>query len=146
MIRCFDATTDDAVHEENPTGNNDVYGHGTGVAGIITRLCPSARLIDVRVLGPKNTGSLAALQRGLRHALHSEARILNLSLATSHERIVPMTAAIEDHYFRRRLIVSSRRNLPIRDEGISGRAGCCRRRRQSRVPAARSGRVCRTAR
>ena len=117
VIRYFDATGEDAVEEENPTGNHDTYGHGTGVAGIITRMCPSARFIDVRVLGPNNTGSVAALERGLRWALRSEARILNMSLATSLERITPMVAAIEDNYFRRKLIVSSRRNLPIRDEG-----------------------------
>ena len=43
--------------ETIPTENNDLYGHGTGVASIIGRIAPNVRFYDVRVLGGNNRGS-----------------------------------------------------------------------------------------
>ncbi|MEO1200751.1 MAG: S8 family serine peptidase [Pseudomonadota bacterium] len=117
VLKYWDATGEKSEVEENPTENHDTYGHGTAVAGLISRICPLARFYDVRVLGPNNAGTAAALDRGLRWALRSDVLMMNMSLATSFERILPLVEPIENNYFRKKMIVSSRRNIPVRDDG-----------------------------
>jgi subtilisin family serine protease len=104
--------------ESNPRKNNDVYGHGTGVASIIARIAPNASFIDVRVLGGQNSGVGDVTIAGLEHAVRSEANLLNMSLAVS-EKYVPSLAALAEVAYRRGIvIVASRRNMPLQDEGF----------------------------
>src|SRR5439155_11747960 len=69
------------VREHAPVENADVYGHGTAVASIVARLAPNARIVDVRILGPDNSGSGAALVAGLQAAVARRCRVINMSLA-----------------------------------------------------------------
>src|SRR5215471_4577021 len=39
------------VVKQSPDQNSDGVGHGTGVASVIARLAPNARIVDIRVLG-----------------------------------------------------------------------------------------------
>jgi len=98
--------------------NNDVYGHGTGVASIIARLAPNARIIDVRVLGSDNRGSGLAAVEGLRHAVELKTRLVNMSLAASANFSTALLPLCEQAYHQNQIIVASRRNMPLHDDGF----------------------------
>ena len=104
--------------ESDPTQNNDLYGHGTGVASIIARIAPNTRFIDLRVLGGNNRGSGEAMIAGFEHAVRSEANLFNMSLAASEKYVPRLSVLAEDAYRRGITIVASRRNMPLQDEGF----------------------------
>jgi subtilisin len=105
--------------------NSDVYGHGTAVAGIIAKLAPNARLIDVRVLNEENICSGETLIAGFRHALEQEARIINMSLACSAQFAPQLHALCETAYHHNQLVVASRRNMPLADNGFPAELSSC---------------------
>ncbi len=89
----------------------DTFGHGTGVAGIISDLAPGARFISVKVLGEDNTGSGDALIAGLRWALNNKIKLINMSLATINEKFVPALFDLcEQAYVQDAILVVSKRN------------------------------------
>ncbi len=104
--------------DANPAENNDLYGHGTGVASIIARIAPNTRFLDFRVLGGNNRGAAEALLAGFDEAVSSEARLLNMSLAASEKYVRRMNAFCEDAYRKGITIVAARRNMPLQDEGF----------------------------
>lgn len=57
--------------------DNDVFGHGTAVAGIIAALAPNARIIDVRILGPNGEGSAACFLRALHEVVCRNWKVVN---------------------------------------------------------------------
>ena len=59
------------------------YGHGTGVAGVILQMAPSARILPIRALGPDGSGDVAWVVSAIDHALTEGADIINLSLGTN---------------------------------------------------------------
>jgi len=68
-------TTEDGDHP-------DLFGHGTACAGIVRALAPDCEISSVRVLGSNLTGKGQVFAAGLRWALDSGARVINLSLST----------------------------------------------------------------
>jgi subtilisin len=104
----------DEVHiEDDQIG--DVCGHGTACAGIIRSIAPGCELVSVRVLGEGFIGSGPALIEGLRWAVEQGFDVINMSLSTTKERFVADLHALTDAaYFRRRLIVASAHNMPVR--------------------------------
>src|SRR4029077_16557860 len=52
----LDADERTVVRELPANANNDVFGHGTSVAGIIAAIAPNARIYDVRILSDRNIG------------------------------------------------------------------------------------------
>jgi subtilisin len=113
-----DAEGNVTTRESDPAQNNDLYGHGTGVASIIARIAPNTRFIDLRVLGGNNRGSGEAMIAGFEHAVRSEAILFNMSLAASEKYVPRLTPLAEDAYRRGICIVASRRNMPLQDEGF----------------------------
>ena len=113
-----DADGNVATRESDPAANNDLYGHGTGVVSIIARIAPNARFIDIRVLGGNNRGSGEALIEGFDHAVRSEARVLNMSLAASEKYVDRMGVIAERAYRKGQVVVAARRNMPLADEGF----------------------------
>jgi subtilisin family serine protease len=115
----FEAVAEGEVNsrESNPRENNDLNGHGTGVASIIARLAPNASIIDVRVLGGSNQGAGDALIAGFAYAVDSGATLLNMSLAASEKFVPRMNVICEKAYRKGIVIVASRRNMPLQDEG-----------------------------
>jgi len=104
--------------ESKPSENNDLYGHGTGVASIIARIAPNTRFLDFRVLGGNNRGSGEAMIAGFEAAVASDAMLLNMSLAASEKYLPRMNALCETAYRRGITIVAARRNMPLQDEGF----------------------------
>ncbi len=98
--------------------NNDTYGHGTGVASIIARMAPNARIFDLRVLEPGNKGVAACVIAGLRYAIERKWRIINLSLAVAEKFGAQLLPLCEKAYFQNQILVASKRNFPFPDVGF----------------------------
>lgn len=107
----------EVIEVETPS-NNDTFGHGTGVASIVARTAPNARLFDIRVLQPGNKGSGDDLLAGLRLAVRSRYRVINLSLAASAKLVPDLVASCERAYYQDQVVVAARRNMPISDDGF----------------------------
>lgn len=108
---------DDEVRER-PLENHDAYGHGTGVASVIARVAPNARIIDYGVLGADNRGAGEALIASLRHAVEAGHRVINMSLAAK-AKFAPLLLPLCDEAYRRGLvIVAAKRNMPLADLGF----------------------------
>jgi subtilisin len=111
------------VELTEPT-NNDTYGHGTGVASIIARIAPNARLVDVRVLRPGNKGSGDDLLAGLRLAVRARHAVINMSLASPAKFVPQLIPLCERAYYQDQVVVAARRNMPISDEGFPAEFAC----------------------
>ncbi len=110
---------DDVARAEVSVGtNNDTYGHGTGVASIVARLAPNARLYDLRVLEPGNKGVAACVIAGLRYALERRWRVINLSLAVAEKFSAQLIPICEKAYFQNQILIASKRNFPFPDVGF----------------------------
>ena len=97
---------------EDETG--DVCGHGTACAGIVRSIAPGCRLHSVRVLGSGATGAGDLILAGLRHAIESGHRVINLSLSTTKRRFAEELHELADlAYFNRTVIVASAHNMPV---------------------------------
>ena len=98
--------------------NNDTYGHGTGVASLVARFAPQARLFDLRVLEPGNKGVAACVIAGLRFAIERKWRVINLSLAVA-EKFNPQLIPLCDRaYVQNQILIASKRNFPFPDPGF----------------------------
>ncbi|MDQ7909380.1 type VII secretion-associated serine protease mycosin [Phytohabitans sp. ZYX-F-186] len=95
-----------------PRADNDCFGHGTFVAGIVaaapaegtgfTGVAPDARILPVRVANTMEDGTAARLAQGVRAAVDAGAKVVNISASTP----VPdpsLVAAVE--YAERRDVV-----------------------------------------
>jgi subtilisin family serine protease len=90
----------------------DVVGHGTASAGIIHALAPAAELISVRVLGPDNRGKGMIFAAGLEWAISQGATVVNLSLSSRSEVMLPIFHDLADRaYFANCLLVSAANNV-----------------------------------
>ncbi|MBI4618053.1 MAG: S8 family serine peptidase [Planctomycetes bacterium] len=111
---------------EAPVGENtDDFGHGTGVASIIARLAPNARLVDVRVLDASSLGRGIVLLEGLRQAIRRRSRVINMSLAASSEFRPQLLALCEEAYRANQIVVAARRNMPLSDNGFPAENSSC---------------------
>lgn len=97
---------------------NDIYGHGTHVAGIIAALdndtgvwgvAPAARLYSVKVLDDYGIGTVSALIDGIQWAVENNIQILNISLGTKKESQA-LREAVEDAYDAGLLLVAAAGN------------------------------------
>ena len=96
---------------------NDVYGHGTHVAGTIAQttnngiatagIAYNAKIMPLRVLDAHGEGDSAAIARAIRYAVRHRADVINLSLEFPPEvraaEIPDVVSAL--HYARRRGVV-----------------------------------------
>lgn len=109
-----------------PVGrDNDVFGHGTAVAGIVADIAPNARIMDFRVFGADRIGSGAALLAGFRTAIERGARLINLSLACLGSFAGELHELCEQAYRNNQIVVAAKRNMPLEDNGWPAELSSC---------------------
>jgi subtilisin len=113
------------LRELPPEANNDMFGHGTPVAGIIAAIAPNARIFDVRVFGEKNVGATKILLAGFEYALGQPWRLLNMSLAAVSSIRRELVDLCERAYFQQQIVVAARRNAPFDDDGLPAELSSC---------------------
>lgn len=113
------------VHELSPAANNDIFGHGTPVAGIIAAIAPNAQIFDVRVFSEKSIGATKILLTGFDHALSQSWRLLNMSLAAVPSIRHELVDLCERAYFQQQIVVAARRNAPFDDDGLPAELSAC---------------------
>jgi subtilisin family serine protease len=106
-------------------GGNDDFGHGTGIAGVIARLAPNARLHDVRVLGSGAHGSGAELAAGLRIAVRERFPIINMSLAAPAKYANELSLLCERAWYQGQIVIAAKRNVPVTDYGFPAEFCSC---------------------
>lgn len=74
---------------------DDVFGHGTTVAGLVLAAAPQAVVLPVRVLDADGLGTASRVAAGIRFALDRGADVINLSLGA-----VGFSQAIHDEIVR----------------------------------------------
>jgi subtilisin family serine protease len=77
------------------------------------------------VLNVGNVGAGNALLRGFEHAVDLGARVINLSLAATAKFAGPLAQLCEKAYRRNQLVVASRRNMPLADNGFPAELSTC---------------------
>ena len=102
----------DGEVREEPGPHHDVYGHGTGVAGIIHAIAPEARITSIRVLGANLGGRAEVFARGLGWAVEHGFDVINLSLGTSRKDwALTFYELCDQAYFRNCFVVTAASNV-----------------------------------
>jgi subtilisin family serine protease len=114
--RLIESVTVEVTDDETrvvPDESVDLYGHGTACAGIIVGLAPEVEIVSVRVLGADLRGKGAAFLTGLEWAVERGVQVMNLSLSSKSERLLPFFHEVADQaYFRHICLVSAVNNYP----------------------------------
>jgi subtilisin len=101
-----EVTPTDAPHD-------DLVGHGTACAAIIKSIAPDAEIYSVRVLGETLKGKGAAFHAGIRWAIDSGMRVLNMSLSTKSDQwFAPLHELADEAYFKNVVMVCAANNVP----------------------------------
>ncbi len=109
-----------------PLVNNDTAGHGTAVASIIRRLAPNTKIVDYRVLNRNGSGTGDIMLKGLEAAIESDAKIINMSLASLKKYQPELEALCERAYQKHKIIIAAKRNVPkVGDLGFPAELSSC---------------------
>ena len=98
--------------------DNDVFGHGSAVSGIIAKLAPNARIIDVRILDADGDGSADCFLRALEEAVRRKWKVVNMSLALTERFAVEARPLCEAAWRQGQVLVCAMRNNPRPDLGL----------------------------
>jgi subtilisin len=96
-----------------PGPHEDLFGHGTACAALIRKVAPDCRLRSVRVLGERLTGKGQVFAEGLRWAIGSGARVVNLSLSTGNrDHYATLHEVADEAAFAGTVLVCAVNNVP----------------------------------
>lgn len=87
----------------------DITGHGTSIAGIISDINPKAELYSVRVLDSSNTAKLDRVIEGIYWCIDHDIDIINMSFGTKY-RSIALEKAVNAAYDAGILLVSAAGN------------------------------------
>ncbi len=91
--------------------DNDKSGHGTGAAGILSRIAPDAKIVDIKVLNDLAVGSFRVMSEGLQYAIEEEVELINMGLGVRQEKfIIPILKLVREANRRNIIIVASSDN------------------------------------
>ncbi len=85
----------DALPQEAGSLEDEGFGHGTNVAGIIHQIAPRATILPIRVLGPDGGGNVADLTAAIQYAVSKGAKVINLSLGSEGGLLTAIDNAIK---------------------------------------------------
>lgn len=86
---------EDGVDHDGDLTADEMYGHGTFVAGLVTLVAPDARILPVRVLNPDGTGNQWTAAQGLYYAIDRGVEVINLSLGSTYDSMLVKQALVE---------------------------------------------------
>lgn len=85
----------DRTNFSDAVTDDDVYGHGTHVAGIVAAatgngmgvagVCPACTLMSVKVLNDGGSGAYSWIAKGITYAADNGAKVINMSLGGSQK-------------------------------------------------------------
>jgi thermitase len=92
----YDFVDNDLTPADEPNGLDDdndgrideLYGHGTHVAGIVHLVAPGARLLSLRVLNSDGRGNNFRTASAILYAANRGADVINLSLGTPNQSVL----------------------------------------------------------
>ncbi|MHA3775015.1 S8 family peptidase [Verrucomicrobiota bacterium sgz303538] len=92
---------DGAQYVAVPGEGQDVYGHGTALAGIIRSCAPEAEIGSIRVLGESLASRTAIILEGARQAIERGYHILNCSLGCGiPEHVLKYKKWVDEAYLK----------------------------------------------
>jgi thermitase len=99
----YDFVDNDLVPAEEANGLDDdgdgrvdeLYGHGTHVAGVVQLVAPEARILPLRVLNSDGRGNNFRTASAIVYAAHHGADVINLSLGTPSQSMLLREAVNE---------------------------------------------------
>ena len=80
--------TANGVDDDGDGRVDELYGHGTHVAGIVHLVAPDARLLPLRVLNSDGRGNNFRTASAIVYATHRGADAINLSLGTPNQSLL----------------------------------------------------------
>ena len=91
------APTDEAngLDDDGDGRIDELYGHGTHIAGIVNLVAPEARLLPLRVLNSDGRGNTFRTASAIMYAAHRGADAINLSLGTPNQSVLLREAVSE---------------------------------------------------
>jgi thermitase len=96
------------VNLSNSPTNDDLYGHGTHMAGTIAAVAPGCRLMNVKVADDTGKCEPSVVAAGIIWAVDHGARIINLSLAMGES--VDLEEAVNYAWNRGAILVAAAGN------------------------------------
>lgn len=113
----YDFVGDDADPSEVKAGldadangfKDELWGHGTHVAGIVDFVAPEAKIMPLRVLDSEGYGNVFTLVEAIRYAERGGADVINLSLSTSRKSVL-LENAIKDAVNKDVIVVAAAGN------------------------------------
>jgi subtilisin family serine protease len=87
----YDFVENDRNPTERPVGldadgdglKDEMFGHGTHVAGIVDLVAPAAKIMPLRVLDSEGDGDVFTIAKAIVYAQSNKANVINLSLGSS---------------------------------------------------------------
>lgn len=64
---------------------DEMTGHGTFIAGLITLTAPNCRILPVKVLDSNGIGDLFTIAQGMYYAIDRGAKVINMSLSSTSD-------------------------------------------------------------
>jgi subtilisin family serine protease len=84
----------DTLDSDNDGDANEMLGHGTYVAGLITLVAPDANILPVTVLNTDGIGDGWLFAKGLHYAIDHGVEVINLSLGSTYNAIAVEEALV----------------------------------------------------
>jgi len=85
----------DGVDSDNDGQFDEMYGHGTFVAGLIALVAPDAKLLSARVLDDDGHGDLFSIAKAMYWSIDAGADVINMSLGSTYHAFAMEEAATE---------------------------------------------------
>jgi hypothetical protein len=84
-VRGWDFYDGDNDPSETGALGDDAHGHGTFIAGIITKLAPESIIMPVRAFGPQGDGTAWDVARAIEYAVAHGATVVNMSFGSDED-------------------------------------------------------------
>ena len=118
LVQGYDFVDDDSTPEDIADGRDDngdgrvdeVYGHGTHIAGIVHLVAPDAKIMPLRVIDADGRGSIISVAEAIAFAIQNGATVINISLGTAIDSVL-MRSMVDDATGHGILVVASAGNL-----------------------------------